>query len=89
MSSLQKRYTDSFYIEQESPGKRKLVKKPYMNRRTFIELFPNAVLPGANGVFQCRHEQRDFIPKKCRKKNHTHVRMKRKHKARMKARKCA
>ena len=89
MSHLQRRYTDYFYREEYKGGKRKLIKVPYMKREKFMKMYPMAVLPGPNAVFPCKHEQRDFLSKKGKKHNHTHARMKRKHKARMKARKCA
>ena len=89
MSHLQKRYTDYFYREEGKGGQKKLIKFPYMTRERFMGIYPKAVLPGPNAVFPCKHEQRDFLSKKGKKHNHTHARMKRKHKARMKARKCA
>lgn len=89
MSHLQRRYLDYFYVEQGKGTKKKLVKVPYMKRNKFMAKFPMAVLSGPNAVFPCEHEKRDFLSKKGKKHNHTHARMKRKHKARMKARKCA
>ena len=88
MSHLQRRYTDYFYREEGKGDKKKLIKVPYMTREEFMKI-PMAVLPGPNAVFPCKHEKRDFLSKKGKKHNHTHARMKRKHKARMKARRCA
>lgn len=89
MSHLQRRYTDYFYREEVKGNKKKLIKVPYMKRTDFMAMYPMAVLPCPNAVFPCKHEQRDFLSKKGKKHNHTHARMKRKHKARMKARRCA
>ncbi len=89
MSHLQRRYTDYFYREEGKGNKKKLIKVPYMKRTDFMAMYPMAVLPGPNAVFPCKHEQRDFLSKKGKKHNHTHARMKKKHKARMKARRCA
>ena len=89
MSHLQRRYTDYFYREEGKGNKKKLIKVPYMKRTDFMAMYPMAVLPCPNAVFPCKHEQRDFLSKKGKKHNHTHARMKRKHKARMKARRCA
>lgn len=51
-----------------------------------MKMYPMAVAPGANAVFPCKHEQRDFLSKKGKKHNRTHACMKRKRKARLKAR---
>lgn len=89
MSHLQRRYTDFFYREEGKVGKKKLIKVPLMTRSEFMRMYPMAVLPGPNPVFPCKHEERDFLPKKGKKSNRTHSRLKRKNKARSKARKCA
>lgn len=89
MSHLQKRYTDYFYREEGKGEQKKLIKFPYMTREGFMRLYPMAVLPGPNAVFPCKHEQRGFLPKKGKKSNRTHARLKRKYKARAKARRCA
>lgn len=86
MSHLQRRYTDYFYVEQGKGTKKHLVKVPYMKRKEFMAMYPMAVLPGPNGVFPCEHEERGFLPKKGKKHNRTHGRMKRKRKSRIKAR---
>lgn len=91
MSHLQKRYTDFFYIEELKKGpfgrtKRKLKKKWYLTRKQFIELYPMQPWPSPNGVFPCQHEERDFLSNGGKKHNTTHRRMKRKNKARIKAR---
>lgn len=89
MSHLQRRYLDYFYVEQGKGTKKKLVKVPYMKRKEFMDKFPMATLPAPNAVFPCEHEQRDFLPKKGKKHNRTHARMKRKRKARIKAKRAA
>lgn len=92
MAHLSRRYTDYFYREEGKGNKKKLIKVPYMTCEEFMRMNPMAVLPGPNAVFPFfprKHEKRDFISKKGKKHNHTHARMKRKHKARMKARRCA
>ena len=89
MSHLQRRYTDYFYREEGKGEQKKLIKVPYMTREEFMRKYPMAVLPGPNAVFQCKHEKRDFLSKKGKKSNRTHARLKRKYKARAKARKCA
>lgn len=85
MSHLSRRYTDHFYREVARKslfGSRtaKLVKVSY-RKNTGIEI--------ANAIFPCEHEERGFLPKKSKKRNHTHVRYKRRNKARIKARKAA
>ena len=89
MSHLQRRYTDYFYREEGKGDKKKLIKVPYMTLEEVMRMYPMAVLPCPNAVFPCKHEKRDFLSKKGKKHNHTHARMKRKHKARMKARRRA
>ena len=89
MSHLQRRYTDYFYREEGKGDKKELIKVPYTTREEFMRMYPMAVLPGPYAVFQCKHETRDFLSKKGKKHNHTHARLKRKYKARTKARKCA
>lgn len=89
MSHLQRRYTDYFYREEGKGNKKKLIKVPYMKRTDFMAMYPMAVLSGPNAVFPCKHEYRDFLSKKGKKSNRTHARLKRKYKARAKARKCA
>lgn len=89
MSHLQRRYTDYFYRVEKKGNKTHLIKVPYMKRSEFQKMYPLVPLPGPNAVFPCEHERRDFLSKKGKKHNHTHARMKRKHKARMKARKYA
>ena len=89
MSHLQRRYTDYFYREEGKGDKKKLIKVPYMTREEFMKMYPMAVLPHPNAVFPCKHEKRDFLSKKGKKSNRTHARLKRKYKARAKARKCA
>lgn len=46
-------------------------------------------LQNPNAVFPCKHEKRDFLPMRGKKHNRTHARMKRKNKARIRARKAA
>ena len=89
MSHLQRRYTDYFYREEGKGDKKKLIKVPYMTREEFMRMYTMAVLPGPDAVFPCKHEKRDFLSKKGKKSNRTHARLKRKYKARAKARKCA
>lgn len=89
MSHLQRRYTDYFYREEGKGDKKKLIKVPYMTREEFMRMYPMAVLPCPDAVFPCKHEKRDFLSKKGKKSNRTHARLKRKYKARAKARKCA
>jgi hypothetical protein len=86
MSHLQRRYTDFFYREVVSGKKTKWVKTWYLTRRQFIELYPLVPLPTPNAVFPCRHEERDILPKSGKKHNRTKTRMKRKNKARIRAR---
>ena len=85
MSHLQRRYTDYFYVNSGRGEKKHLQKKEYMKRDEFMKLFPFAQIPGANGVFPCNHEERDFLSKK-KKRNNTRTRMKRRNKARVRAR---
>ena len=89
MSHLQRRYTNYFYREEGKGDKKKLIKIPYMTHEEFMKMYPMAVPPDPNAVFPCKHEKRDFLSKKGKKSNRTHARLKRKYKARAKARKCA
>jgi hypothetical protein len=89
MSHLQRRYTDYFYRVEWKGDKEQLVKVPYMKQKEFMALHPMTVLPRPNAIFPCEHERRDFLPKKGKKHNRTHARMKRKRKARFKMRKAS
>lgn len=89
MSHLQRNYLDYFYVEKGKGAKKKLVKVPFMKRKEFMDKYPMVILPTPKIEFPYEHERRDFIPKKGKKHNRTHACMKRKHKARIKARKCA
>ena len=82
MSHLQKRYLDYYYVKEGKGDKEKLVKVPFMNRKIFMEKFPNVVLPTENPYL--KHEDRVFHTKK-KKKNFLHARKKQKLKARRKA----
>lgn len=87
MSSLQRRYTDYFYRIEVKKNKEHLIKVPYMKQNDFLLMYPMAQLSGPQGEFPYSgHEERDFLPKKGKRGNHTHTRMKRKRKARIKAR---
>ena len=86
MSHLPRIYTDYYYREDR---KRNLVKHSYMKRDEFAKLYPFQPIPDASGVFPCKHEERGFVSERGRKSNHTRTRMKRRNKARIKARKCA
>lgn len=90
MSHLSRRYTEFYYAVEE--GKEKFVKKQilHVNSPKYIRnlapqgiTVPMAQAPNAN--FPCKHEKRDFMSKK--RQNHTHARMKRRNKARIRARK--
>ena len=90
MSHLSRRYTEHYYVEGKN-GKLKKRDVLHVNSPKYIRALqargvpiPPMVMP--NAVFPCQHEQRDFLPKKGKKHNRTHARMKRKRKARIKAR---
>lgn len=93
MSHLSRRYTEHYYVEGK---KGKLEKRDVLhtNSPRYLAMLRNKgvfvppVING-NGVFPCQHEDRDFLPKKPKRSNHTHARNKRKFKARNKARKAA
>lgn len=89
MSHLQRHYTDYFYREEGKNGKKKLIKVSHLTREEIMRAGLMTALPGPNAVFPCEHEQRGFLSKKGKKSNRTHARLKRKYKARAKARKCA
>lgn len=93
MSHLSRRYTEHYYVVGKNGN---LEKRDVLHTnspkyiRTLQErgiAVPPITMP--NAIFPCKHEKRDFLSKKGKKHNHTHARMKRKHKARMKARRCA
>lgn len=97
MSHLQRRYTDYFYVEVEKKGlfgrKTRKLKKVYYLRQSEKILAAREKQLGIsiprlipNAVFPCQHEERGFLPKKGKKHNMTRTRMKRKNKARIKAR---
>lgn len=93
MSHLSRRYTEHYYVEGK---KGELVKKDvlHLNSPRYIRMQKARGIPAypyehPNAVFPCEHEQRGFLSKKGKKSNRTHARMKRKYKARAKARKCA
>lgn len=86
MSQLQRRYTDYYYVYSGNGRRRELIKVQYLTRNEFLEKNPMAVLAGPNPIFPCRHEERDFLPKNGKKRNHTHARMKRRRKARNRSR---
>ena len=100
MSHLSRRYTNYYYVEVEKKtgflGKKKvrvLKKVEYlsMNEQALQaqEKMLGISIPRTrpNAVFPCKHEERDFLPKSGKKSNRTHARMKRKNKARIRARK--
>ena len=86
MSHLQRRYTDYFYVQRGKGEKARLQKVQYMKRADFIKANPGVPLPGEDGVFPCQHEERGFVSKKGKKRNHTHRAWKRRNKGRIKAR---
>ena len=98
MSHLHRRYTDYFYVEVEKKGlfgrKTRELKKMYYLRQSEKILAAEEkrlcisiprIIP--NAVFPCQHEERLFLPMNGKKHNTTRSRMKRKNKARIKARK--
>ena len=90
MSHLSRRYTEHYYVEG---AKGKLEKKDvlhlnslkYIRQQQFrgIAAQPHEM---PNAVFPCQHEERGFVSQKGKKINRTHARMKRRNKARIKAR---
>lgn len=89
MSHLSRRYTNYFYTVEGKGRHARLVKTAYLTRQQFIEKFPMTPLPPASGMFPCEHERRDFLPKNGKHVNRTKARMKRRNKARIRARKAA
>ena len=91
MSHLSRRYTEHYYVEG---AKGRLEKKDVLhpNSPKYIRLqqFRGIVtrpyeMP--NAVFPCQHEDRGFVSVKGKKINRTNARMKRRNKARIRARK--
>lgn len=98
MSHLRRRYTDYYYVEVEEKSffgrKKKALKKVYYNSMSEKVLQAYEKAHGVSiprerpsAIFPCLHEERGFIPKRAKKRNHTHSRMKRRNKARIRARK--
>lgn len=90
MTQLRKQYL-TYYYTKDSKGK--YVKHDYLNRRAFN--LQRACTPSLamqywpyspNGEFPVRHhDERGFLPKKGKRRNMTHARLKRRSKARRKA----
>lgn len=98
MSHLRRRYTDYYYVEVEKKdffGRKKRVLEKvhynYMSEKALqaYEKAHGVSIPREcpNAIFLCLHEERGFIPKRAKRRNHTHARMKRRNKARIRARK--
>lgn len=100
MSHLSRRYTDYFYVEVEKKGLfgrktgEKVLKKVHYLHLSEKALQAQEKALGISiprlrpsGVFMCQREQRGFLPKSGSRKNRTARRMKRKNKARIRARK--
>ena len=90
MSHLSRRYTEHYYVELNG----KLVKRDVLHPnspRSIAIMQARGITPPPyehpNPVFPCEHEERGFLSAKGKKSNHTHSRLKRRNKARIKARK--
>lgn len=86
MSHLQRVYTDYYYRTPENGNRNRLDKYAYLKKEEYVKMFPMAGIPGANGDFPCKHEERGFLSKNGKKRNRTHARMKRNRKYRVRAR---
>lgn len=89
MTQLRKEHLPYYYTEEKTPKGVKRTQHSFLNRRAFLLQQKSrntgvAVWPySPNGEFPVRnHDRRDFLPKKGKKRNMTHTRIKRRRKHR-------
>lgn len=86
MTQLRKNHLDYYYTKDD---KGKEVQRSFLNKRAAVTAQRSGVAVNVwpyapNGEFPLlRHDRRGFLPKKGKKRNTTHARLKRRNKARL------